>query len=478
MSVAAANPSVRVGIALAGPDYSWPVKASTTAEREAVSPPGVAEATAPVARALSGSPVALTLVAKAAEALTLVALVTLVPRALGPADYGVFAVVLAVVGIVSMSLSLGGPILLSRFVPVVPPAQQGALALALALRIGRLRALLVTSVVVVLAVLATVAPQRFPPIVALFIGLALVLDVAATLIYQVALALGRRVLWSFRFPLQNTVLVVAVLALHAGAGQTGAVAAVAIASAGGLAACLPAVMRRLPRARALPSLPPGALRFGVLQGLGGFFVQIALRGNVPLVLLLTADKVEAGFAALATSLALAVTFAIWQLFVVELPRLSAAVDDDPAGVEASARRLARTATLVLAPIAVVGVVVAGPLLGRILGPGFRGAEEALVPALATVPLAALTALAAQIAALRLRADIRVRTTGIGAAVLVVSALIAIPQWGAVGGAAAFLAGTLAMTFASARELSGVFGKSELALGLGGAAAVILAGTLT
>ena len=66
----------------------------------------------------------LTVVAKSAEALTLIALATVVPRALGPADYGLFAVVLAVVGIASMSLSLGGPLLLSRFVPAAPAAKE------------------------------------------------------------------------------------------------------------------------------------------------------------------------------------------------------------------------------------------------------------------------------------------------------------------------------------------------------------------
>jgi O-antigen/teichoic acid export membrane protein len=454
------------------------VKGSTTAQREAVGPPSLDEAAAPVARTLGDSPILLTLVAKAAEALTLVALVTLVPRALGPADYGLFAVVLAVVGIVSMSLSFGGHVLLSRFVPAAPPAEQGALALALALRIGRFRALMVTGAVVVVAVLATVAPERLPPIVALLIGLALALDVAAALIYQVALALGQPVLWSFRFAFQNTLLVAAVLALHASVGETGAVAAVAIASGGVLALGLPAVIRRLRRARALPSLPPGALRFGILQGFGGFFVQIVMRGNVPLVLLLTGDKVEAGFAALATSLALAATFAVWQVFAVELPRLSARVRYDPAGVEASARHLARTATLVLAPVAVASVFVVGPLLPHVLGPGFRGVEDALVPALATLPLAGLTALAVQVAALRLRADIRVRTTGIGAAVLLAAAFVAVPQWGAAGGTAAFLAGTVVTTCASARELPGVFGRWVLALALGAAAAVVVAGTLT
>src|SRR5205809_2912895 len=98
------------------------------------------------------SPIPLTLVAKAAEALTLVALATVIPRALGPADYGVFAVVLAVVGIVSMSLSLGGPLLLARFVPAAAPSERGALALALAARIARFRAAMVVAAIAAVVV--------------------------------------------------------------------------------------------------------------------------------------------------------------------------------------------------------------------------------------------------------------------------------------------------------------------------------------
>jgi len=410
--------------------------------------------------------------------MTLIALATVVPRALGPADYGLFAVVLAVVGIVSMSLSLGGPLLLARFVPAAPLAERNALALALALRIARFRALMVLAAISLVVALTTVVPERFPKEAALFVSIALVLDVAATLIYQVALALGRPRLWSFRFPLQNTILVVAVLTLHAAAGVNGAVAAVAIASGGVLLVGVPVVTRHLRPAKPLQSLPPGALRFGILQGVSGFFVQVTLRGNVPLVLLLTGEKVQAGFAAFATGLVLAATYAVWQVFTIELPRLSARAHAEPAGVEAAARQLARTATLLLMPASLAGVLLAGPVLPHVLGKGFAGVEEALIPALAALPFAGLTALATQVAALRLRSDIRVRVTAVGAGVFLAAALVAVPEWGAVGGTAAFLAGTAATVFAAARELPGVLERPLVAVATAASVAVIIIGALT
>lgn len=410
--------------------------------------------------------------------MTLIALATVVPRALGPADYGLFAVVLAVVGIVSMSLSLGGPLLLARFVPAAPLAERNALALALALRIARFRALMVLAAISLVVALTTVVPERFPKEAALFVSIALVLDVAATLIYQVALALGRPRLWSFRFPLQNTILVVAVLTLHAAAGVNGAVAAVAIASGGVLLVGVPVVTRHLRPAKPLQSLPPGALRFGILQGVSGFFVQVTLRGNVPLVLLLTGEKVQAGFAAFATGLVLAATYAVWQVFTIELPRLSARAHAEPAGVEAAARQLARTATLLLMPASLAGVLLAGPVLPHVLGKGFAGVEEALVPALAALPFAGLTALATQVAALRLRSDIRVRVTAVGAGVFLAAALVAVPEWGAVGGTAAFLAGTAATVFAATRELPGVLERPLVAVATAASVTVIIIGALT
>ena len=60
-------------------------------------------------RALAGSAAG-----KALEALTLAGLVLLVPRALGPADYGGFAVALAVATGIATATGIGGPALFAR----------------------------------------------------------------------------------------------------------------------------------------------------------------------------------------------------------------------------------------------------------------------------------------------------------------------------------------------------------------------------
>ncbi len=61
---------------------------------------------------------------------------TLLPRVLGPEQYGTFALALSVVLIASSAMTLGGAPLMARYVPTVKPNERPALAPALALRLA------------------------------------------------------------------------------------------------------------------------------------------------------------------------------------------------------------------------------------------------------------------------------------------------------------------------------------------------------
>ena len=149
-------------------------------------------------------PVVAGVVGKAAEAVTLVLLATVVPRLLGPADYGRLSVVLTLVAVGSVALTLGGATLLSRYVPAAPAQGRAALARALTLRLARNRIAPFALLATVAAVLA--AAGRVPPSAAAWVLLALALNVAATLALQADLGLGRAAAWSARYPVQNAVL--------------------------------------------------------------------------------------------------------------------------------------------------------------------------------------------------------------------------------------------------------------------------------
>ncbi|QYG92016.1 hypothetical protein HC251_05910 [Iamia sp. SCSIO 61187] len=417
-------------------------------------------------RAVAGS-----LAGKAAEMVTLVLLATVVPRALGPTAYGRFAVPLTVVTLGALALTLGGPTLMARYVPAAPPAERVALARALGARLARGRAVQLAVMAIAAAGAVAMAPDRLPPLATAAVAVALALNVAAALLLQTALGLGRTGAWSARWPLQNAVLIVAVLVLHEAAGPTGAIAALVVAAvaavAFGAAVCLPL----LRGAGAPVAVPPGAVRFGALQATGAALVQVSQRGGVLAVAVLGAGATESGYAALAVGIALGATYAVLQAFTVTLPHLAEG-GPDHAEPEVVLRRLAGALTATLVPALVVGALLLDRLVPAVFGPDYGDAARAFAPALALVALAPLNALFVQVSALRVRAE---ASAGAGLAAVVAfaaTAAVAVPAWGAAGGTAAALAGAAAGALASARLLPGAATVRLLGLGLGGAALVL------
>ena len=348
---------------------------------------------------------------KAAEAVSLAALLTVIPRVLGPADYGTFGLALGVVTLGTTAFALGGPTVMARFVAAAPPAERAGLARALALGAIRWRMAAVALLAVATLVLVRVAPDRVPAFPALIVMVALVCDSAATLAFQIALGLNRVVLFSFRYPVQNMVVVLAVPPLYAAWGVTGALLGIALSSASALVVGGLAIRGQL--RGVTPRVPAEMSRFAVLQAMNGVCVQVPLRGGVVAVALLAGSRVETGYATIAMGVAIACTFAVWQIFVVALPALAklAATDLPAAGVLLT--RLAGRVVLVLLPVTLAAAALAGPLLTLLAGGAFAPASEALGLALASVPFAPITGAAGAAAAIRLRPGARLVATAAG-----------------------------------------------------------------
>jgi O-antigen/teichoic acid export membrane protein len=417
--------------------------------------------------------VAVSMTGKAVEMVTLVLLATVVPRVLGPDDYGRFSVPLTVVTLGSLALTLGGPSVLARFVPAAPPEQRLALARSLGRRLAWGRAVQLAAIAAVAAVASVASPDVLRPVDTALVLLALALNVAATLALQMALGLGRTGAWSTRYPLQNTVLIIAVLALQDSAGGTGGPIAIVIAAVAGAAfagAVTTPIVR--PVVGRVP-VPDGAIRFGALQATGAALVQLSQRGGVLATAVLAESAAETGFAALATGIALGVTYAVLQAFTVSLPHLADGSDDDP---EAALRRLAGGLLAVLVPGTLVVAAALERLVPAVFGAGYDGAVDAFGPALALVVLAPLNALAVQAAALRLRPDVAATAGAASAATFVVVALVAVPTWGAAGATAAALAGGAAGAVLAGWRLLGAFGsRLPLATAAGASAVLLVAG---
>jgi O-antigen/teichoic acid export membrane protein len=414
-------------------------------------------------------------VGKAAELVTLVALALLVPRLLGPADFGRFSVALTIVTIASVAMMLGGPTLMARYVPAAPPGERAALARALTARLAVGRAAQLAVVALAAGVLVAVDPSAFPADLTALVLVSLALSVAATLALQAGLGLGRTGPWSARYPLQNAVLVVAVLVLYPVGGVTAAVAGIALSCAVALGLAALTAGPALCGPRTAVELPAGALRFAMLQAAGGALAQLAHRGGVVAVALLAGSTVQTGHAALALGVALAATYAVAQAFTVALPGLVERGSEEPglcAG-EAALRRLAGLALAIIVPAALATALLLEDLVPAVFGAAYTGAAGAFAPALAMVVLAPVNALALQAAALRLRPEATLHSAVAGAVVFALTALVAVPSLGATGGTAAALAGTVAAALVSIRLLPGAVGGRVGAASLGGAAAVLL-----
>jgi O-antigen/teichoic acid export membrane protein len=443
-----------------------------------IDPPARAATGAVRLRERARAPATLGLAGKGVELLTQALLVTAVPAAMGPGDYGEFALALSVVMIASASFTLGGPAIMTRFVPAASPESRDAVARALLLRLGRYRAAQVLAAAVVAAVLSVSAPDTFPPLDAALVVTALALDVAASVAFQTALGFGHAGLWSFRFPFQNVLLTASALALYEVAGTTGAIGAIALASGGALLLAAPTVVPRLLRAAPGAPIPAGAMRFGLFQAMSSALGQLQQRGGIVAVAILYGSRAETGFASLAVGIPLAVTYAVRQAFTVQLPGLVERSRDDTVAAEAGAERLARRLQLGLMPAALAGALWAGDGLQVVLGQDYAGATEALEPAFGLLPLAPLVAMAAQVAALRLRPEVRLRATAWGTLVFLAVAGAVIPWAGAVGATAAFLAGTFTTLIGFARGLPGSLPPSLVAGPCAVAALAVVLGAVT
>lgn len=425
---------------------------------------GLSSAAARVRVAVAGS-----LAGKAAELVTLVLLATVVPRWLGPDRYGRFAVPLTIVTLGSLALSLGGPTVLARFVPVAPVADRVAVARAIGARLARGRGWQLLAVAVVAAVAAAVDPGRFPPGITALVVTSLVLSVAATLALQVLLGLGRTGPWAARYPIQNGVLIVAVLLLDGVGGDVGAVAAILVSTV--VAALFAAVVLRPVVAQPVGpvDLPAGALRFGAYHATGAALVQVAQRGGVVAVAVLGGSATESGYAALAIGLALGLTYAVLQSFTVALPLVADGDATSPADAEATLGRLALFLFAAVAPAMAAASWAADRWVPAVFGDDYRAAVDSFAPALAVVVLAPLGSLVVQLAALRVRPRVTAAHGVAAAAAFLLTAAATVPSWEAVGATTAALAGGVASAVVAVALLRDAVDRRLVLLSFAGAA---------
>ncbi|HEX6105950.1 MAG TPA: hypothetical protein VFZ26_10215 [Gemmatimonadales bacterium] len=391
---------------------------------------------------------------KGLEAGTQALLVLLLPRILGPADFGRLAVSLAVVALGTAALSLGAPSAFSRFVPAESPRRRAGLARAMTVRLIPVRAVQVAAAAAVAIVLMLAAPRRFPAPDALLVVLALALELAAILGVQAALGLGRTRLWSFRLAVRNATLLVAVPLLFHLAGPPGVLHGLVLASLAAFAAAGWPGLRLMRGADLDVPIPDGAFRYGVVAGTAGLLLQLTYRAPVIATTLLTGSAIETGHAALAGGIALAILLAVRELFAVSLPELVETWGRDREQAEGQLRAAGWRLAPPFVLAALGGMLVLERGLVLIAGPAFAPAVDALVPILVLLPLLPLPAIGWQGAALRLRPGLGLRISAVGAIVCLAAAALLVPRWGAPGASTALALAVTVTAAHTAWELPG------------------------
>jgi O-antigen/teichoic acid export membrane protein len=414
-----------------------------------------------------------TLAAKWAELVTQALLIAIVPRALGAAPYGEFAVAFAVVSVASLSLGLGAPLAAIRYVPAASPEERPARARAVARSVAASRA---KTLAVLTAAALIVAPTVLdvPIALTLLVCVAAWCSVGSSVTSELGLAIGRPRVWNARFPLENALVVVAAPVGHGLSGSHGAVAGMALACAVTFMVLYRRVAGQLRAAPAGAGLPPEAVAYARLQTITVILGTLVKRGGTLAMPVLGAGAAETGFAAVATGLGTAGAATMMSLLIVQLPRL---VPLDPRDAARDAGRTARIALLLAVAAALPAALLARPAIELALGKGFSGAVDAVVLALPGVPLGAALGLISLTAALRLRPGALTASWAIASAAFVTLAAATIPSLGAEGAAIATTGGLLAACLAGMALIGGRELRVTSLAAIAAAAVVLGAGAL-
>lgn len=408
---------------------------------------------------------------KALELATQVLLVTLVPRLLGPAEFGRMTVALAIVTLGAVAISLGAPSAFARFVPGEPGPRRAGLARSMTYQLLPLRGAQLVIAGAICTTLVLTGP-RFAALDAGLVFVALSAEVAAILATQVALGIGETWIWSFRISARNLALLVLVPILAPLAGSAGVLASVTLGSVAGLLFAASQVAPLVRRAERGVPVPPGAMKFGRVAGLAVLVGQVTYRGPVIAASLLGLAADEVGFAGLAASIAMAIIFAVRELFTVSLPELVGSWSRDPADADRRLRHLGERAMWVLTACAIAGVVALDRVLPLVVGDQFAPAAAPMIAVLAMLPLLPLQAIGVQSASLRLRPGVPLAIDSMSLVAFAVAAMLLVPRRDAAGASAALLIAIATSALLFARAIPMVVTTRLLSIGMLAAGSVL------
>ena len=308
--------------------------------------------------------------------------VLFVPRLLGPADFGKWALATALALWFSLVSGMSSTQTAVRFLP--PLAGAGARA-ELERLVGRLMAMrLATAAVAASAyfgISAFAIPEIDLAVIGIVAGSVFVRSVAKQL-FAFLLALGSPARWGLGEALQRWLAVACIVPGVAWGGLTGAcwgaLASELLVAALGLAWARPFLALR--QVRFAPRELAPYLRFGTSFAAGTLLLALSQRSGELLLRVSEVDFASIGVFGVAYRAYLAGNFTLWHLSMSFAPELSAmAAAGDRRGLARWAERLMTTGAVVGTTAVLAALFLGDALLPIVLGVGFAGAAPHFVP---------------------------------------------------------------------------------------------------
>src|SRR5690606_18348948 len=122
--------------------------------------------------------------------------------------------------------------------------------------------------------------------------------------------------------------------------------------------------------------------YGIITGLSAVLSQLTYRGPVLAAALLAGSAVETGYAGLAGGIAMAMMFAVREIFTVSLPELVEHWGRDRAKTRRVLDRIGWRAEWVLITAGLAGALMLERALPLVAGASYAGAVGALLPVVA------------------------------------------------------------------------------------------------
>jgi O-antigen/teichoic acid export membrane protein len=206
--------------------------------------------------------------------------------------------------------------------------------------------------------------------------------------------------------------------------------------------------------------PKQLLREGAPLSAAEFGRALYTNGDV-LLLGALATTAEAGFFHLSHKVVLTISLASTLMQAAAFPLTSRLYAESPARALNVQRGLLRLGLTVALPAAAFGGLLAADVLQLLFGQGYEGAAPVLALVLWTLPVVAFSGSCRQLLIVSHQADQLLAGVTAGASLHLAAALLLIPEHGALGAAAACLAGEIATALALAVRLRRAIGGIPL-----------------